>query len=360
MTQKTLIIAEAGVNHNGDLDMALELVDSAAEAGADLVKFQTFNAAKLASAAAPKAVYQTQQTNEDESQLEMLQRLELTPEAHERIITRCAERGIEFLSTPFDSDSLDLLTRQFGLTRIKLGSGELTNAPLLLDAARSGASIILSTGMGTLSEVEEALGVLAFGLMRHDTPKSRADFAEALHDPRAWEILRVQVTLLHCTTEYPAAAVDTNLRAMETMHSAFGLSVGYSDHTVGNAVSLAAVALGAQILEKHFTLNRGLPGPDHEASLEPDELCALVREVRSVEAALGDGIKRPCSAELANRVVARKSLHATRDIPEGHVLRPEDLTVMRPGKGLSPMELWDVAGKKTSVALTAGQQILKQ
>jgi len=359
MTKKTLIIAEAGVNHNGDADIALELVDCAAEAGADLVKFQTFNATKLASAAAPKAAYQTRQTDAAESQLEMLQRLQLTPEAHELIISRCADRGIEFLSTPFDSDSLDLLTRRFGLTRIKLGSGELTNAPLLLDAARSGARIILSTGMGTLSEVEEALGVLAFGLINDREPQTRSDFTDALHDRQAWELLRNRVTLLHCTTEYPAAAADTNLRAMDTMRAAFGLSVGYSDHTAGNAVSLAAVALGAEVLEKHFTLDRGLPGPDHAASLEPGELCALVREVRSVEVALGDGIKRPCYTELANRVVARKSLHAARNLPEGHILRPEDLTVMRPGEGLSPMALWDVAGRKINAGLAAGQQILK-
>ena len=348
MTPNTLIIAEAGVNHNGDVGMALDLVDRAAGAGADLVKFQSFDAAKLASATAPKAAYQTRQTDAGESQLEMLQRLQLSPEAHERIIARCAERGIGFLSTPFDTGSLDLLTRRFGLTRIKLGSGELTNAPLLLAAARSGAGIILSTGMGTLAEVEEALGVLAFGLMRGDEPQSRADFAAALHDPQAWELLRERVTLLHCTTEYPAAVADTNLRAMATMRTAFGVRVGYSDHTEGSAVSLAAVALGAEVLEKHFTLDRSLPGPDHAASLEPGELCALVREVRAVETALGTGIKQPGAAELANRAVARKSLHAARDLPKGHVLRPEDLTVMRPGDGLSPMALWDSVGRPMS------------
>lgn len=357
MRHPTLIIAEAGVNHNGHIGMALDLVDYAAEAGADLVKFQTFNAAKLASAAAPKAAYQTRQTDSGESQLAMLQRLQLSPEAHERIIARCAQRGIGFLSTPFDDNSLELLTGQFGLTRIKLGSGELTNAPLLLAAARSGAEIILSTGMGTLSEVEEALGVLAFGLMSADAPRTRSDFAAALHEPPSFKMLRERVTLLHCTTEYPAAVADTNLRAMATMQSAFGVRVGYSDHTEGNAVSLAAVALGAEVLEKHFTLDRSLPGPDHAASLEPGELLALVREVRAVETALGTGIKQPGATELANRMVARKSLHAARDLPEGHALEARDLSVMRPGNGLSPMMMWDIVGKTTAQMHAMGDRL---
>lgn len=357
MTQRTLIIAEAGVNHNGDVDMALDLVDCAAEAGVDLVKFQTFNAAKLASAAAPKAAYQTRQTDARESQLEMLQRLQLSPDAHEQIIARCAKQGLGFLSTPFDIGSLNLLTGRFGLTQVKLGSGELTNAPLLLAAARSGAEIILSTGMGTLSEVEEALGVLAFGLIRVDEPKTRADFAAALHDCRAWEALRVRVTLLHCTTEYPAAVADSNLRAMATMQAAFGLRVGYSDHTEGNAVSLAAVALGAQVLEKHFTLDRGLPGPDHAASLEPGELCTLVREVRAVESALGTGIKQPGETELVNRAVARKSIHAARDMTAGDAIGTNDVTVMRPGDGLSPMAIWDIIGTTTKTSFAAGEEL---
>jgi N-acetylneuraminate synthase len=355
MRQPTLIIAEAGVNHGGDIGMALDLVDCAAEAGADLVKFQTFDAARLASAAAPKAVYQTRQTDAGESQLEMLQRLQLSPEAHEHIIARCAERGIGFLSTPFDDGSLDLLTGRFGLTRIKLGSGDLTNAPLLLAAARSGAQIILSTGMGSMSEVEEALGVLAFGLMRADEPRTRTDFAAALHDPLAWDRLREWVMLLHCTTEYPAAVADTNLRAMTTMHSAFGVRVGYSDHTEGTAVSIAAIALGAEVLEKHFTLDRSLPGPDHAASLEPAELSALVREVRAVEAALGTGIKQPGASELANRNVARKSLHIAHDLPEGHKLETRDLSVMRPGNGRSPLEMWDVIGTSLKRSFVSGE-----
>lgn len=357
MTASTLIIAEAGVNHNGDLAMALELVDKAAEAGADYVKFQTFKAEKLASASAKKAIYQTRATDGAESQLVMLQRLELSLEKHYAIMARCVERGVRFLSTPFDLDSLALLTKDFALREIKLGSGELTNAPLLLAAGRSGVRIILSTGMGSLSEVEEALGVLAFAMCRKGQPKSRADFAQVLLDPTVWSVLAERVMLLHCTTEYPAAVEDTNLNAMETMRRAFGLKVGYSDHTVGEAVSLAAVALGACALEKHFTLDRTLPGPDHAASLEPEELTQLIRGVRSVERALGTGIKQPSAAEVANRAVVRKSLLAARDLPEGKVLTLDEIVVQRPGDGVSPMALWDTVGSVTHRALAEGEAL---
>lgn len=354
---KTLIIAEAGVNHNGDLGMALALVDKAAEAGADYVKFQTFKATKLASASAKKASYQTRTTDGAESQLAMLQRLELSIEDHRAIMARCAEKDVRFLSTPFDMDSLALLTETFGLPEIKLSSGELTNAPLLLAAGRTGVRFILSTGMGSLSEVEEALGVMAFAMCREGQPKGRTDFAEVLLDPAVWPVLAGRVTLLHCTTEYPAAVEDTNLRAMETLRRAFGLRVGYSDHTVGEAVSLAAVALGASVLEKHFTLDRTLPGPDHAASLEPGELTALIRGVRAVEQALGTGIKQPGAAEIANRAVARKTLLAARDLPEGHVLTLDDIAVKRPGDGISPMELWDMVGTVMARATSEGEAL---
>ena len=354
---KTLIIAEAGVNHNGDLGMALELVDKAAEAGADYVKFQTFKATKLASASAKKASYQTRTTDGGESQLAMLQRLELSVADHETIRARCAEKGVRFLSTPFDLGSLALLTETFALPEIKLGSGELTNAPLLLAAGRSGVRIILSTGMGSLAEVEEALGVLAFAMCREGLPKGRADFAEVLLDPTVWPVLAERVTLMHCTTEYPAAVEDTNLHAMETLRRAFGVKVGYSDHTMGDAVSLAAVAIGACALEKHFTLDRTLPGPDHAASLEPAELTQLIRDVRAVERALGTGVKQPGAAEVANRAVARKSLLAARDLPEGHILSLEDISVKRPGDGISPMALWDMVGHVTTRATAEGEAL---
>lgn len=353
-TSPTVIIAEAGVNHNGDLNLAFELVDKAAEAGADYVKFQTFKASKLASEKARKAAYQERQTGSGESQLDMLRKLELAEDDHHALIARCNEKGVRFLSSPFDIDSLHFLTDHLALPLVKLGSGELTNAPLLLAAARTPAQIVLSSGMGTLSEVEAALGVLAFGMIGGDAAPSRAAFEAALTDPAAWAALRQRVTLLHCTTEYPAPVADTNLRVMDTMRAAFGLPVGYSDHTEGNAVSIAAVARGAVVIEKHFTLDRTMPGPDHAASLEPAELTALVRDIRNVEIALGTGIKQPGTVEIANRAVARKSLIAARDITAGATLTEEDIAVKRPGNGRSPFDLWDMIGTVAARDIAAG------
>ncbi|WP_340300679.1 N-acetylneuraminate synthase [Roseobacter sp. HKCCD5988] len=344
----TRIIAEAGVNHNGNLDLALELVDVAAATGADYVKFQTFKSQKLASSIAEKAGYQKRCTSDKESLLDMLRKLELSLNDHEKLIQRCVQQGVSFLSTPFDLESLALLTEHFALPEIKLGSGELTNAPLLLAAGRAEVKIIMSTGMASLAEVEEALGVLAFAMCRKGMPKGRADFAQVLHDPDVWPVLSERVTLLHCTTEYPAAVEDTNLNAMETMRRAFGVSVGYSDHTIGNAVSFAAVALGASVIEKHFTLDRMLSGPDHAASMEPHELASLVNGVRAIETALGTGIKQPGKVEVENRTAVRKSLVAARNIPKTQTLSPEDILVKRPGNGLSPMNFWDIIGNITT------------
>ena len=357
MKSCTLIIAEAGVNHNGDLDMALELVDTAAAAGANYIKFQTFKAENLTSASARKASYQIRNTDNTENQLAMLQQLELSVDDHVAIVSRCAKKGISFLSTPFDMESLALLTDTFALPEIKLGSGELNNAPLLLAAGRTEAKIILSTGMGSLSEVEEALGVLAFATCREGQPESRADFAKVLLDPAVWPVLAERVTLLHCTTEYPASIEEINLRAMETLRSAFGVRVGYSDHTLGEAVSLAAVALGACVVEKHFTLNRSLPGPDHSASLEPSELASLIHGIRTVEQALGTGIKQPGPAEVANRSMIRKSLLATRNLPAGHLLTLDDIAVKRPGEGITPMAFWNTVGTVTSRAIVKGEAL---
>ncbi len=351
---RTLIIAEAGVNHNGDTGMAMSLIDQAAEAGADVVKFQSFRAHNLVTATAPKAAYQFAQTDAAETQLEMLKRLELSEDDHHQLIEHCRTRGIAFLSTPFDPYSLRLLVGNFGLTRIKFGSGELTNAPLLLEAGKSDAHIILSTGMGTLSEVEQALGVLGYAMRGGDAMPSRDAFAAALWDEEVWAILHMRVTLLHCTTEYPAKVEDTNLRAMDTMAKAFGLPVGYSDHTEGNAIALAAVARGAQVIEKHFTLDRSLPGPDHRASIEPAELADLVRDIRRVEAALGNGIKQPRPAEQANRPIVQKSLVALRDLSAGHVLTAEDIGVMRPGTGHPPITYWERIGTTLRSAHKAG------
>lgn len=348
---KVQIIAEAGVNHNGNIETALELVDCAAEAGADFVKFQTFRAAKLASRSLAKATYQKVSTPADESQFEMLRCLELSQDQHHTLIERCAQKGVAFLSTAFDLDSLGFLASDLGLPTIKLGSGELTNGPILLAAARSDMNILLSTGMASLSEVEEALGAIAFGLSRKGSPAGRADFAKVLLDPRSWEAVRRRVTLLHCTTEYPAAAQDTNLRAIDTMRQAFGLSVGYSDHTKGNAMSIAAVARGASVIEKHFTLDRTMKGPDHAASIEPDELAELVRDIRAVEAGLGNGIKQPSLTEINNRAVVRKCVIAARYIPAGKIISIEDLTTKRAGGAIPAIAIWDCVGQRARRSL---------
>ena len=350
------IIAEAGVNHNGSLNMALQLVDLAAESGADAVKFQTFKAEKCISIAAPKAEYQIQTTDFLESQLEMIKKLELDEQAHRLLIERCNLRGIEFLSTPFDLDSLDLLVHIFDLPVIKIPSGEITNAPLLLKIAQTDKPVILSTGMSTLGEIEDALGVLAFGYLGKGNP-SIAGFRETYCSAEGLATLQEKVTLLHCTTEYPAPIGDVNLKVMDTLMSAFGLPVGYSDHTEGIAVPIAAVARGAVVIEKHFTLDRTLPGPDHKASLEPSELKQMVAAIRVVEQALGAGRKHPTPSELKNMSVARKSLVADRTITAGEPFTAENLAVKRPGNGLSPMQYWKLLNRKAGRDFTADEEI---
>jgi N-acetylneuraminate synthase len=338
----TFIIAEAGVNHNGSLELAKQLIDAAADAGADAVKFQTFCAEQLVARHAPKAEYQTRTTDAKESQFEMIKKLELTDVDHEVLIAHAEARGIEFLSTPFDTASLHLLTNRFGLTTIKVSSGDITNAPFLLDIARAAQRAILSTGMSTLAEIEAALGVLAFGFIEPSANPVRNAFEEAYSSDAGQRALRDRVVLLHCTTEYPAPISEVNLRAMDTMSTAFGLPIGYSDHTEGLHVSVAAVARGATLIEKHFTLDRGLPGPDHKASLEPSELNAMVSAIRDLEQALGDGIKRPTASELKNRAIARKSLVIEREVVPGEKLV---LSCKRPGTGLSPFEYWRMADR---------------
>ena len=345
MTAPVYIIAEAGVNHNGDLDRALAMVDAAAGAGADAVKFQTFRPEALVTGSARQADYQVRNDGDAGSQLAMLQRLVLGPEDHHALMARCAAHGIEFLSSPFDPGSADFLVHELGLQRIKLGSGELTNGPLLLQLARAGRDLILSTGMATLDEVREALGVVAFGYLKHGDPRDRAALSAALDLPEAHDALRQRVTLLHCTTEYPCPLDQVNLRAMDTLANAFDLPVGYSDHTLGIEVSIAAAARGATLLEKHFTLDRRLPGPDHVASLEPDELAALVKAVRAVSLALGSHHKTPTAAEQRNAQVARKSLVAARAIAAGEPFSATNLTIKRPGHGRSPLDYWDLLNR---------------
>ena len=313
----TLIIAEAGVNHNGDLALARQLVRVAADAGADLVKFQTFVADRITSADAPKAEYQKAATGTAESQQEMIRRLELSRADHEALIDECRDAGIGFFSTGFDPESIDLLV-ELGIDRIKGPSGEITNLPLLRHIAAKGLPVILSTGMADLAEIEAAIAVLEQG-----------------------GIARSDLTVLHCNTQYPTPMEDVNLTAMARIGEAFGIGYGYSDHTLGIEVPIAAVALGATVIEKHFTLDRTMPGPDHQASLEPGELAAMVAAIRNIERAMaGDGIKRPSPSECGNRAIARRSLVAARPISAGEQFGPDNLAAKRPGTGLSPM-LWD-------------------
>lgn len=318
---KVFVIAEAGVNHNGSLELAKKLIDVAVDAGADAVKFQTFRADKLVSKTAQKAEYQKQTTAEDESQYDMIKRLELDEAAHRTLLAHCNEKKIMFLSTPFDHESIEMLN-DLGMMIFKIPSGEITNLPYLRHIGKLDKEVILSTGMADLVEVGNALGVLVdAGVPKH------------------------KITVLHATTEYPCPIDEVNLRAMLTIHDHFGVKVGYSDHTQGIEVPIAAVAMGACVIEKHFTLDRGMEGPDHQASLEPQELKAMVTGVRNVSQALGDGVKGPSKSEMKNKVIARKSIVAARAIRRGEILAVDNMATKRPGNGLSPM-LWDsVVGK---------------
>ena len=338
----TYIIAEAGVNHNGSLDLALRLIDAAVEAGADAVKFQTFNSKNLASSLAKKADYQRKTTNSEESQLEMLRKLELSRDFHFKLRDHCDSSKIAFLSTPFDTDSLRFLTGVMGMKTIKISSGDLTNAPFLLETARLSNQVILSTGMSSMEEVSDALGVLAYGFLEPSSPpRNHEDFPRSLQSMNGKRALKERVILLHCTTEYPAPPSEVNLRAMNSLQETFGLRSGYSDHTRGIHIPIAAVARGACLIEKHFTLDRNLPGPDHPASLEPQELKAMVANIRELEMALGDGKKVPTPSESPNRDVVRKSLVVERATRMGS---PLSLVCKRPGTGISPFEYWKWQG----------------
>ncbi|EOI6145759.1 N,N'-diacetyllegionaminate synthase [Campylobacter coli] len=322
--KKALIIAEAGVNHNGDLNLAKKLIEVAAKSGADFVKFQSFKAELCVSKNAKKAAYQLETTGKDESQLEMIKKLELDFNAHQLLISHAKQCGIAFLSTPFDLESIELLDG-LGLEVFKIPSGEITNLPYLKKIAKLNKKIILSTGMSNLGEIEAALGVLC----KEGTQ-------------------RTNITLLHCTTEYPAPFDEVNLKAMQTLKNAFNLNVGYSDHTKGIHISLAAIALGASVIEKHFTLDKNMPGPDHKASLEPDELQELCTKIREIESALGDGIKQASKSERKNIEIARKSLVAKKKIKKGEIFSEENLTTKRPASGISAMRYDEYLGKKAS------------
>ncbi len=334
MKNKTLIIAEAGVNHNGDINLAKQLIDVAAEAGADFVKFQTFKADKLVSKDAKKADYQAKNLNDgDQSQYNMLKKLELSEEQHHELLQYSNSKGIKFLSTGFDEESVDFLD-QLGIELFKIPSGEITNLPYLKHIAKKSKPVILSTGMATLSEIEAALSVIEEAALNAD------------------------VTVLHCNTEYPTPMQDVNLKAMNTIGDAFKVKVGYSDHTLGIEVPIAAVALGALVIEKHFTTDRNLPGPDHKASLEPEELKAMVSAIRNIEKALaGTGKKKPSASEAKNRNIARKSIHVKKEIHSGEFFSLENLVMQRPGDGISPMDLPLVLGRKSTKDLPAGEKL---
>ncbi|EGR1307545.1 N-acetylneuraminate synthase [Vibrio cholerae] len=356
----TLIIAEAGVNHNGDEALAFQLVDAAHQAGADIVKFQTFKAKNLVTEQAKQADYQVANTQKQESQLAMLSRLELSYAAHHQLVKHCQSLGIEFLSTAFDSESLDFLVNDLGLKRLKLPSGELTNAPLVLEHARTGCDLIVSTGMATLAEIEMALGVIAFGYTAAgNAAPSVLAFQQAYASEVGQKALKEKVTILHCTTEYPAPMAEINLKAMDTLGKAFDLPAGYSDHSEGITIPIAAVARGAVLIEKHFTLDKNMEGPDHKASLEPDELTAMVKAIRQVEVALGTAIKSPTVSEVKNKAVARKSLVASQVIRAGESFTADNVTIKRPGSGMSPYQYWDMLERSASRDYQVGDLILE-
>ncbi|WP_299125687.1 N-acetylneuraminate synthase [uncultured Tenacibaculum sp.] len=327
--KRTLIIAEAGVNHNGSIELAKKLIDVAVEAKVDLVKFQTFKADSIVSKKAKKADYQINNTKEAETtQYEMLKKLELSHEDHIELIKYCREKGIEFFSTAFDTEGVSYLD-SLELPLFKIPSGEITNYPYLKSIAQKQKPVIISTGMCNLSEIEQAINVI----IENGVPRSK-------------------ITVLHCNTEYPTPMKDVNLKAMKTIENAFGVKVGYSDHTLGIEVPIAAVALGASVIEKHFTLDRNLPGPDHRASLEPLELKNMVSAIRNIEKAMsGNGIKKPSESESKNRSIARKSIHIKNKIEKGEVIKEEDIISLRPGDGISTMRWNEVVGKKANADL---------
>lgn len=321
MINKTLIIAEAGVNHNGSIETAKKLIDTAVAAGADCVKFQTFKANKLVSRNAQKAEYQKMTTESSETQYEMIKKLELDIDSHRELIAYCKDKSITFLSTPFDHESIELL-KDLGLQTFKIPSGEITNLPYLKHIGSFNKSIILSTGMASIGEIEEALNILIEAGTNKDN-----------------------ITVLHANTEYPTPMADVNLKAMQTIGKTFNIKVGYSDHTLGIEVPIAAVALGATVIEKHFTLDRNMIGPDHKASLEPCELKAMVTAIHNIELALGDGIKKASTSEIKNKIIARKSIIANKIILKGEVFNEQNITTKRPGSGISPIRWNEILGR---------------
>ncbi len=347
-----LIIAEVGVNHNGSIETAKQMVDVAKECGANIVKFQTFKAESLVTAHAQKATYQAKNMalegdKAPSDQLSMLKQLELSMDEFIELADYCEQQSIEFLSTAFDPESLEFLLHNTSLKRLKIPSGELTNAPFVLQHARAGLPLIVSTGMATLAEIEQTLKLIAFGLIEDkQSLPTQAILDKCYASDATRQALNESVTLLHCTTEYPAPFETVNLTAMKNMAQTFQLSYGYSDHTEGIAIPIAAAALGASVIEKHFTLSRTMPGPDHKASLEPEELQQMVAAVNQCLSAMGNGVKAPSAVEIENRLAARKSLVAACDIEQGDYFSNENLTCKRPGNGISPVNYWSYLGQQ--------------
>lgn len=356
-SESTFVIAEAGVNHNGDPALAVELIEAAAESGVDAVKFQTFDTKSLVTNSAPKAEYQKLSGNQHETQYDMLLSLELGHDTFIELKQVAEDNGLVFLSTAFDSLSLSFLVDVLELKILKIPSGEITNGPLLLEYAYSGRDIILSTGMATFAEVRSALSIMAFGFMNYEHPSANS-FAAAFNSSDCRDLLRERLVLLHCTTNYPAPNSSVNLKAMETMGELFDIEIGYSDHTTGWLASCMAVALGARVIEKHFTMDKSLPGPDHSASLQPNELKQMVDEIRTLEVMMGSGEKKPHETESLNRDVVRKSIVASNVIEKGEEFTKENLRIKRPGNGRSPMEYWELLGTVSNRKYFPDDQIL--
>lgn len=348
VSDKVFIIAEAGVNHNGDLAAALQLVDVAAEAGADAVKFQTFAVDSLVISTVSRSTYQARNLGGDGTQEDMLRSLALPDAAFLVLNDRAEQRGIEFMSTAFDRSSLDFLVDKIGIRRIKIPSGELTNIPFLISCAQKRLPLLVSTGMATISEVRCAMDAIVYGLTHNDQPKCLDEIVGMAAESDGQRRLNESVTLLQCTSSYPTPPEDVNLRAMLTMQAEFGVGVGFSDHTLGIEMSVAACALGATVIEKHFTPSRAMPGPDHAASLEPGELAEMVRCIRSVSLGLGSGVKEPTEEEGRVAPLTRKVLVAARNVSRGQTLTPEDVAAKRAGKGLSPTQYWRLIGSRAS------------
>lgn len=354
---KTLIIAEAGVNHNGEINKAKELIDAASESGADVVKFQTFKANKLVTDNAPMADYQQTNTGKKGTQKSLLEKLEISYDAHFELAEYSKSKNIEFLSTPFDIESADFLINKLKLKRIKIGSGLINHAPYLYFIASHKIPLILSTGMCTLDDIENSLAMIFYGYQHNSQPTNYEivkSFFNNEYDPK---ILSDKVSLLHCVTNYPCMYSEVNLRAMHTIQEKFGLEVGYSDHSLGVEIPCAAVAMGAKVIEKHYTLDKNLPGPDHKASLDPFELKDMVSKIRHIESALGNGEKKPTESERKNIPIVRMSLTAADEIQVGSVFTEQNVSIKRPGNGVSPLMYWDIIGKTATQSYEPGDYI---